>query len=68
MTTNRTELLTLFHKMATEIAEKEFPPFTEQTVISDLGIDSLAMLELVGITTVNDLLAVVEKGIAAARA
>ena len=85
MTTNRTELLTLFHKMATEIAEKEFPAFTEQTVISDLGIDSLAMLELVGamerhfeiripdeqlvgITTVNDLLAVVEKGIVAARA
>ena len=44
----RAELLTVFQKMATEIAEKDFSHVTEEHVIADLGIDSLGMLELVG--------------------
>ncbi len=38
----------MFKKTATEIAEKDFPSISEQTVISELGIDSLGMLEIVG--------------------
>ena len=81
----RPELIQIFQKMASEIAEKDFSGVKEEATIASLGIDSLGMLELVGemerqlgvqipdeqlvgITTVNDLLAVVEKGIAAARA
>ena len=44
----RPELLTLFRKMATEIAEKDFSNVTEDGVIAELGLDSLQMLELVG--------------------
>jgi acyl carrier protein len=44
----RPELLTLFRKMATEIAEKDFSAVTEDGVIAELGLDSLQMLELVG--------------------
>ncbi len=46
--TDKTELLALFHSLAEEIAEKKFAAFQEETVLSDLGIDSLGMLELVG--------------------
>lgn len=45
---DRAQLLTMFRKMATEIAEKDFSHVTEDSVIADLGIDSLGMLELVG--------------------
>ncbi len=38
----------MFQKTAMEIAEKDFPSISEQTVISELGIDSLGMLEIVG--------------------
>ncbi|HSQ63993.1 MAG TPA: acyl carrier protein [Polyangiaceae bacterium] len=38
----------MFKKTAAEIAEKDFPSISEQTVISELGIDSLGMLEIVG--------------------
>jgi acyl carrier protein len=48
MALSRTELLQMFKKTATEIAEKEFPNISETTVISELGIDSLGMLEIVG--------------------
>jgi acyl carrier protein len=44
----RPELLTLFQKTASEVVEKEFKNITEKTVISELGIDSLGMLEIVG--------------------
>lgn len=44
----RVELLKMFRTMATEIAEKDFSQVSEKSVIADLGIDSLAMLELVG--------------------
>jgi acyl carrier protein len=45
---DRSQLLTTFQRMATEIAEKDFSKVSEDAVIADLGIDSLGMLELVG--------------------
>jgi len=38
----------MFQKTATEVVEREFPKIAESTVIADLGIDSLGMLEIVG--------------------
>jgi acyl carrier protein len=38
----------MFQDTATEIVEKEFKTISEGTVISELGIDSLGMLEIVG--------------------
>ncbi len=48
MARSRFELLTMFQRVATEVVEKEFANITESTVISELGIDSLGMLEIVG--------------------
>ncbi len=48
MASSRAELLTIFQKTASEITEREFPSIAEGTVISELGIDSLGMLEIVG--------------------
>ena len=48
MAIGRAELLQLFKTTAAEIAEKDFPNISEGTVISELGIDSLGMLEIVG--------------------
>ena len=48
MPSSRTELIDIFQKTATEVVEREFPKITESTVISELGIDSLGMLEIVG--------------------
>jgi acyl carrier protein len=48
MARSRAELLQLFEKTATEIVEKEFKQIDEGTSISQLGIDSLGMLEIVG--------------------
>lgn len=45
---NRNELLKMFQRWATEIAEKDFSSVREEQEISELGIDSLGMLELVG--------------------
>ncbi|MCA9601005.1 MAG: acyl carrier protein [Polyangiales bacterium] len=45
---DREKLIALFRTKATEIAEKDFSHLNESSVISDLGIDSLGMLELVG--------------------
>lgn len=44
----RSELIGLFEKTATEIAERDIKGLTELTEISTLGIDSLGILELVG--------------------
>ncbi|MDW8245003.1 MAG: phosphopantetheine-binding protein [Sandaracinaceae bacterium] len=44
----RGELIALFKKMASEIAERDFSHVSEDHKIAELGIDSLAMLELVG--------------------
>jgi acyl carrier protein len=38
----------MFQTTASEVVEKEFKNITEKTVISELGIDSLGMLEIVG--------------------
>ena len=48
MPSSRAELLDIFQKTATEVVEREFPKISESTVISELGIDSLGMLEIVG--------------------
>lgn len=44
----RSELLTKFVELASEVAEREFTGVTEDTVIADMGVDSLAMLEVIG--------------------
>ncbi len=44
----REELFNAFRRIASEVAEKSIPSLTDKTVIADLGIDSLAMLEIVG--------------------
>jgi len=48
MAFSRMELLEMFRKTASEIVERDFPNISEATVISELGIDSLGMLEIVG--------------------
>ena len=48
MARSRNDLLQLFEKTATEIVEKDFKGINEKTQISELGIDSLGMLEIVG--------------------
>ena len=48
MARSRAELLQMFEKTATTIVEREFKAINETTVISELGIDSLNMLEIVG--------------------
>lgn len=45
---NRAELLTIFEKTATEIVEKEFKGISETTKLTELGVDSLGMLEIIG--------------------
>lgn len=44
----RPQLIKLFRDLASEIAEKDLSFLQEESAISDMGIDSLAMLELVG--------------------
>jgi acyl carrier protein len=48
MARSRAELLDMFRQTATEVVEREFGHVQETTVISELGIDSLGMLEIVG--------------------
>jgi acyl carrier protein len=48
MASSRSELLGIFQKTATEIVEREFTNISEKTTISELGIDSLCVLEIVG--------------------
>lgn len=47
MAFNRTQLLDLFRVTATEVVEREFDEISESTVITDLGIDSLGMMEII---------------------
>lgn len=42
------ELIATFQRIATEVAERKLPKLEGKTVIADLGIDSLGMLEIVG--------------------
>ncbi len=48
MTFTKEQLISTFHRVATQVAERKFPALKGETVIADLGIDSLAMLEIVG--------------------
>jgi acyl carrier protein len=48
MARNRAELLEVFRSTAAEVAEKDFLAIAESAAISELGIDSLGMLEIIG--------------------
>ena len=74
----REQLLMMFRETASEVVEKDFHHALEASAISELAIDSLGMLEIIGslerqlriqipdesltgLTTIRDLLDVVEK-------
>jgi acyl carrier protein len=42
------QLITMFQKIASEVCERDLPKLEGKTVISDLGLDSLQVLEIVG--------------------
>jgi len=42
------ELIALFKQVATEVDKRDFPGLTGESVISELGIDSLSMMQIVG--------------------
>jgi acyl carrier protein len=42
------DLIALFRQVATEVDKREFKDVTGQSIISDLGIDSLSMMQIVG--------------------
>jgi acyl carrier protein len=44
----RERLLAMFCETASEVVEKGFQDVTDSTVISELAIDSLGMLEIIG--------------------
>jgi acyl carrier protein len=44
----REELLATFRETATEVVEKDFHSVLEPTLIAQLAIDSLGMLEIIG--------------------
>jgi acyl carrier protein len=44
----RDGLLVMFRQTATEVVEKDFHHVVEASVISELAIDSLGMLEIIG--------------------
>ncbi len=44
----RDQMLSMFRTTATEVVEKDFHHVQEATVISELAIDSLGMLEIIG--------------------
>ena len=44
----RIDLVARFRELASEIAERDFSGIGEDTLIADLGLDSLSTLELVG--------------------
>jgi acyl carrier protein len=44
----RERLLLMFRETATEVVEKDFHHVVEGSVISELSIDSLGMLEIIG--------------------
>lgn len=47
MTQNR-DLLEMFKTVAARVDKREFPKVTRQSVITELGIDSLSMMQIVG--------------------
>ena len=42
------DLIALFKQVAKEVDKRDFPEVTGDSVISDLGIDSLSMMQIVG--------------------
>jgi acyl carrier protein len=42
------DLIVLFQQVATELDKREFRDVTGESVITDLGIDSLSMMQIVG--------------------
>jgi acyl carrier protein len=44
----RESLLAMFRETATEVVEKDFHHVLESSVITELAIDSLGMLEIIG--------------------
>jgi acyl carrier protein len=44
----RDDLLSMFRETATEVVEKDFHHVLETSIISELAIDSLGMLEIIG--------------------
>jgi acyl carrier protein len=44
----RSQIIGAIQQYAHEIAEREFPAFSEAQVIAELGMDSLSTLEMVG--------------------
>jgi acyl carrier protein len=45
---NHDDLIALFKQVATEVDKREFRDVTGTSVISELGIDSLSMMQIVG--------------------
>ena len=48
MTNDKQDLLSMFRQVASQVDRREFPPVTPDSVISELGIDSLSMMQIVG--------------------
>jgi acyl carrier protein len=42
------DLISLFKQVAMQVDKRDFPQVTGDSVISDLGIDSLSMMQIVG--------------------
>jgi len=45
---SKQDLIALFKQVAKEVDKRDFPELTGDSVISDLGIDSLSMMQIVG--------------------
>lgn len=46
--TDKTNLLEMFKTVAARVDKREFPNVTAGSVITELGIDSLSMMQIVG--------------------
>ena len=46
--TDKKNLLEMFKTVATRVDKRDFPHLTGDSVITDLGIDSLSMMQIVG--------------------
>ena len=45
---DKSKLLEMFKSVAARVDKREFPAVTAESVITDLGIDSLSMMQIVG--------------------
>ena len=46
--TDKRDMLQLFKTIAARVDKRDFPKVTRQSVITELGIDSLSMMQIVG--------------------